>query len=154
MNLLINKKLYDLFEKINDELFKFTDDINIDDIDNINCNELTGNCKDYSNCILIEGKCLLKIKKTCFNSPDSYMKDKFIYKFIQSIMKYGYPQLIYNIANYINIPISEFKNTIKKDEIYYDYSIYLKDKLNLIFNEDNKYYTYLNLYGDNLPESN
>jgi hypothetical protein len=69
------------------------------------------------------------------------------------MIKYDYPELITNISSYINIPISEFKNTIKKDEIYYDYSIYLEDELNLIFNTDNKYYKYLNLYGDNLPET-
>ena len=132
---LINEEFYSIFDKILDELFEFTDSVNIDDIDNIKSDEI------------------LKIKKTCFNSSSSLMKDKFIYKFIQSMIKYDYPELITNISSYINIPISELKNTIKQDEIYYDYSIYLEDNLNLIFNEDNKYYKYLNLYGDDLPET-
>ena len=136
---LINEEFYSIFDKILDELFEFTDSVNIDDdsdddiVDKIKSDEI------------------LKIKKTCFNS--SNMKDKFIYKFIQSMIKYDYPELITNISSYINIPISELKNTIKQDEIYYDYSIYLEDNLNLIFNEDNKYYKYLNLYGDDLPET-
>ena len=133
---LINEEFYSIFDKILDELFEFTNKANIDDIENIKSDEI------------------LKIYKTGFNSASSLMKDKFIYKFIQSMIKYDYPELITNISSYINIPISEFKNTIKKDEIYYDYSIYLEDELNLIFNEDNKYYKYLNLYGDNLPETN
>ena len=132
---LINEEFYSIFDKILDELFEFTDSVNIDDIDKIKSDEI------------------LKIYKTGFNSASSLMKDKFIYKFIQSMIKYDYPELITNISSYINIPISEFKNTIKKDEIYYDYSIYLEDELNLIFNEDNKYYKYLNLYGDDLPET-
>jgi len=132
---LINEEFYSIFDKILDELFEFTDKAKSDDdiVDNIKSDEI------------------LKIKKTCFNS--SNMKDKFIYKFIQSMIKYDYPELITNISSYINIPISELKNTIKQDEIYYDYSIYLEDNLNLIFNEDNKYYKYLNLYGDDLPET-
>ena len=149
---LINSKIYLIIEKIIDNLFKFTDDTNIDDIFNIKCNELISNCKQNKNCIDEDSKCLYKIKKTSFNSKNSLNKDKFIYKFIQSIIKYDYPELVKNINSYINIPISDFKNTVNKNEIYYDYIMYSENKLNLLFDETHKYYKFLNLYGDNLPE--
>ena len=132
--------LYPLLSKIASNFVKVVND---SDFDNLEHGTFTTKyCSTLSKveckfpCKYDSDGCKLYIKKTSIITNNNLI-DKLIYKFIDLLLINGIDKLYYIIQN--NIEPDKLHETIKENELFFTYVMYIKEYLNEVFSIKNKF---------------